>query len=87
LGNQWRNQHENTRRGSLFILACLEGTSALAASLLGSGLGVDHVGVVARDLDVAKSDFEGLGFTVSSGGNFPGGLSNKIINFENGTYV
>jgi hypothetical protein len=48
---------------------------------------VDHVGVVARDLDVAKSDFEGLGFTVSSGGNFPGGLSNKIINFENGTYV
>jgi hypothetical protein len=71
----------------LLILACLEGTATLAASLLGSGLGVDHVGVVVRNLDVAKSDFERLGFTVSSGGSFPGGLSNKIINFENGTYL
>lgn len=76
---------------SMLFLALmpLQGTCVLAqnASRLGNGAGVDHVGVMVRDLDVAKSDFEHLGFTVSSGGSFPGGLSNKIINFKNGTYL
>jgi catechol 2,3-dioxygenase-like lactoylglutathione lyase family enzyme len=56
-------------------------------SLLGAGLGVDHVGLVVRDLEQVQWDYEGLGFKVSSGGSFPGGLSNKIIHFGNETYL
>ncbi|MEO7205473.1 MAG: VOC family protein [Steroidobacteraceae bacterium] len=56
-------------------------------SLLGAGLGVDHVGLVVRDLEQVQRDYEGLGFKVSVGGSFPGGLSNKIIHFGNETYL
>jgi len=55
--------------------------------LLGQGWGVDHVGVGVRDLSTAKRDYEQLGFKVSEGGHFPGGLFNSIIDFENKTYL
>lgn len=55
--------------------------------LLGQGWGVDHVGVGVRDLTKAQADYEQLGFKVSQGGHFPGGLFNSIIDFENKTYL
>ena len=55
--------------------------------LLGQGWGVDHVGVGVRDLAKAQRDYEQLGFKVSQGGHFPGGVFNSIINFENRTYL
>ena len=55
--------------------------------LLGQGWGVDHVGVGVRDLTKAQRDYEHLGFKVSEGGHFPGGLFNSIIDFENKTYL
>jgi catechol 2,3-dioxygenase-like lactoylglutathione lyase family enzyme len=55
--------------------------------LLGQGRGVDHVGVGVRDLTKAQRDFEQLGFKVSEGGHFPGGLFNSVINFQNKTYL
>jgi catechol 2,3-dioxygenase-like lactoylglutathione lyase family enzyme len=67
-------------------------TSALAQTpsrnaLLGQGWGLDHVGVAVRDLTRAQSDYERLGFKVSEGGHFPGGLFNSIIYFGNKTYL
>ena len=56
-------------------------------SLLGQGWGVDHVGVGVRDLAQAQHDYEGLGFKVSKGGHFPGGLSNCIVRFQNNSYL
>jgi len=55
--------------------------------LLGQGWGVDHVGVGVRDLAKAQRDYEQLGFKISQGGHFPGGVFNSIINFENRTYL
>src|SRR5664279_3822241 len=55
--------------------------------LLGQGWGVDHVGVGVRDLAQAQHDYEGLGFKVSKGGHFPGGLSNCIVRFPNDGYL
>jgi hypothetical protein len=55
--------------------------------LLGQGWGVDHVGVGVRDLTKAQRDYQQLGFKVSEGGHFPGGLFNSIIDFENKTYL
>ena len=55
--------------------------------LLGQGWGVDHVGVAVRDLSKAQHDYEPLGFKVSQGGHFPGGLFNSIIDLENKTYL
>ncbi len=55
--------------------------------LLGQGWGVDHVGVGVRDLTKAQHDYQQLGFKVSEGGHFPGGLFNSIIDFENKTYL
>ena len=55
--------------------------------LLGSGWGVDHVGVGVRDLPKAQRDFERLGFKVSPGGRFPSGAFNSIIGFRDLTYL
>jgi len=55
--------------------------------LLGQGWRVDHVGVGVRDLSKAQRDYQQLGFKVSEGGHFPGGLFNSIISFENRTYL
>jgi catechol 2,3-dioxygenase-like lactoylglutathione lyase family enzyme len=58
-----------------------------AQTLLGQGWGVDHVGVGVRDLAQVQHDYEGLGFKVSKGGHFPGGLSNCIVRFQNNSYL
>lgn len=56
-------------------------------SLLGQGRGVDHVGIVVRDLGKARHDYERLGFNVTQGGHFPGGLSNSAVLFDNKGYL
>jgi catechol 2,3-dioxygenase-like lactoylglutathione lyase family enzyme len=56
-------------------------------TLLGQGWGVDHVGVGVRDLAQAQHDYEQLGFKVSKGGHFPGGLSNSIVDLQNNCYL
>src|SRR5208337_2228730 len=58
-----------------------------AQTLIGQGRGVDHVGVGVRDLAQAQHDYEQLGFTVSKGGHFPGGLSNCTVSFQNNSYL
>ena len=59
----------------------------LSQTLLGQGWGVDHVGVGVRDLAQAQHDYEQLGFKVSKGGHFPGGLSNSIVDLQNNSYL
>ncbi|MGA7293568.1 MAG: VOC family protein [Terriglobales bacterium] len=62
-------------------------TSAPAQTLIGQGWGVDHVGVGVRDLAQAQHDYERLGFKVSKGGHFPGGLSNCSVSLQNNSYL
>jgi hypothetical protein len=58
-----------------------------ASDQLGQRIALDHVGVAVHDLAKAQRDFELLGFTVSEGGHFPGGISNSIIHFEDDGYL
>jgi catechol 2,3-dioxygenase-like lactoylglutathione lyase family enzyme len=60
---------------------------APAQTLIGSGWGVDHIGIGVRDLDQARHDYERLGFKVSAGGHFPGGLSNCAVSFSKNGYL
>ncbi len=59
----------------------------LATGLLGTGRGMDHVGIVVRDMPKTQKDFEKLGFKVHTGGHFPDGSFNAIVSFENGSYL
>jgi hypothetical protein len=82
----------NCRRAVLVAVLVMLPPHSLAQAptpepLLGQGRGVDHVGVGVHDLSEAEHDYEQLGFRVSQGGHFPGGLFNRIINFENQTYL
>jgi catechol 2,3-dioxygenase-like lactoylglutathione lyase family enzyme len=61
--------------------------SVPAQTLIGQGRGVDHVGVGVRDLAQTQHDYEQLGFKVSKGGHFPGGLSNCIVSLQNNSYL
>jgi hypothetical protein len=61
--------------------------SAPAQTLIGQGWGVDHVGIGVRDLAQAQHDYEQLGFKVSKGGHFPGGLSNCSVSLQNNSYL
>lgn len=48
----------------------------------------DHALVAAFDLTAAKSEFESLGFTVISGGQHSGGLTeNALVTFADGNYL
>lgn len=58
-----------------------------APTLIGQGRGVDHIGIGVRDLTQARHDYEQLGFKVTKGGHFPGGLSNSIVIFQNDSYL
>lgn len=58
-----------------------------AQTLIGQGWGVDHVGVGVRDLAQTQHDYEQLGFKVSKGGHFPGGLSNCSVSLQNNSYL
>lgn len=71
--------------GSLVVSALAQGP--VLHPLLKEGWGVDHVGVGVRDLSEAQRDYEQLGFRVSQGGHFPGGVFNSAIRFENKTYL
>src|SRR5512133_3698981 len=54
-------------------------------SLLGSGHGIDHVGIAVRDLETAKKTYRNLGFTVFGGSKHPGlGTRNSGPGFESG---
>jgi hypothetical protein len=55
--------------------------------LLGKGWGVDHVGVGVHDLAQTQHDYERLGFNVSKGGHFPGGVSNCAVLLQNNSYL
>ena len=47
-------------------------------SILGTGHGIDHVGIAVRDLETAKKDYRDvLGFTVFAGGKHPAGSRNS----------
>src|ERR1051326_887784 len=37
-------------------------------AILGNGQGIDHIGIVVRDLETAKNTYRNLGFTVFAGG-------------------
>ncbi len=77
--------------GSLLLLATVtlsaQTTSAPAQSLIGQGWGVDHVGIGVRDLAQTQHGYEQLGFKVSKGGHFPGGLSNCSVSLQNNSYL
>lgn len=53
--------------------------SAPAQTLIGQGRGVDHVGIGVRDFAQTQHDYEQLGFKVSKGGHFSGGVSNSAV--------
>jgi len=71
---------------AIFRAPALQGEQS-SEPILGQGSGVDHVGVAVRDLLQAQHDYELLGFKVSQGGHFPGGIHTSIIHFENGGYL
>ena len=49
---------------------------------------LDHLVVLVRDLELASSDYERLGFAVTPGGEHADGLTrNALVPFEDGTYL
>ena len=72
------------------------GTSALPGSPFFSGVlrrrdvltRLDHLVILVRDLGSTVRDYEGLGFTVTPGGEHVDGLTrNALIPFEDGSYL
>lgn len=56
-------------------------------SVLGTGKGVDHVGIAVRDLDQARERFQGFGFDVSCGGRLADDGQNAIVRFSDYSYL
>jgi catechol 2,3-dioxygenase-like lactoylglutathione lyase family enzyme len=51
-------------------------------------LGIDHLVIAVRDLEMATKDYTDLGFTVVPGGRHTGiGTYNSLIAFEDGSYL
>ncbi len=48
--------------------------------------GIDHIVIVVNNLDVASTQFETAGFTVTPGGSHPTGTYNALIPFQDGSY-
>lgn len=48
---------------------------------------IDHIVVAVRDLEIAKTNYEALGFTVVPGGRHPVGTHNALIGFGDGAYI
>ena len=49
---------------------------------------LDHLVILVRDLELAASDYESLGFTVTPGGEHADGLTrNALVPFRDGTYL
>ena len=49
--------------------------------------GIDHIVIAVPDLEVAKKNYEALGFTVVAGGRHPVGTHNALIAFTDGSYI
>ncbi len=49
--------------------------------------GIDHLVILAPDLERAMGEYQSLGFTVLRGGEHPGGTHNALIAFGDGTYL
>lgn len=49
--------------------------------------GIDHVVILAQNLDHAIESYRKLGFQVARGGEHPGGTHNALVGFANGTYL
>lgn len=63
-------------------------SSQSASPLLGTGHGIDHVGVAVRDLNAAVEVYrDRLGFTISGEGKHPSGTANAGIQFQNHDYL
>lgn len=75
----------------LLLLAALSAITRQSQSrspLLGSGQGIDHVGVAVRNLKATEEiDRDRLGFTVGDEGKHPGGTENASIDFNNHQYL
>lgn len=50
-------------------------------------IGIDHLVILVRNLDDAVRDYQQLGFTVTRGGEHPGGTHNALVGFSNGSYL
>jgi catechol 2,3-dioxygenase-like lactoylglutathione lyase family enzyme len=50
-------------------------------------LGIDHLVIAVPDLEVARGNYEQLGFTVIPGGRHPVGTHNALISFADGSYL
>ena len=75
----------------LLLLFALGGTTRQSQSqspVLGSGRGIDHVGVAVRNLNAAEEIYRNrLGFTIGDEGKHPGGTANASVNFSNDQYL
>jgi len=73
----------------LLLLLALSGRAWQSQSpVLGSGLGIDHVGVAVRDLNATVEIYRNrLGFTIADQGKHPGGTANASVNFNNHQYL
>jgi catechol 2,3-dioxygenase-like lactoylglutathione lyase family enzyme len=49
--------------------------------------GIDHLVLAVRDLDAAATTYEALGFTVSARGIHPWGTWNRLVQFEDRTFL
>lgn len=49
--------------------------------------GIDHIVIAVPDLEVAKTNYETLGFTVVPGGRHPVGTHNALVAFADGSYI
>jgi catechol 2,3-dioxygenase-like lactoylglutathione lyase family enzyme len=72
---------------TIFAAAAVAMSHQLSSPLLGSGHGVDHVGIAVRDLAAAKNIYQQLGFLVDPGGKLPDGKKDLIVNFADDTYL
>lgn len=64
------------------------GNAGAGDRLLGVGGGVDHILIWSRDRDAATAVLrDRLGFTVRDGGQFPDGVSNRLVLFSDQSYL
>ncbi len=60
-----------------------DGNGGTASDLLGTGRGIDHVGIFVRDLEATGRVYsETLGFTIYPGGSFPDGIRSSGLMFS-----
>jgi hypothetical protein len=56
--------------------------------VLGTGKGVDHLGIAVKNMEQSQHDYQDiLGFNARVGGQHSGGRINSIARFRDGTYL